>query len=409
MLNINNVEWSILTAKDVKEQISKTEVHENYFFEFKSARESNIKMMKEVTAFANTFGGYIFIGVENDKSISGRGDWTEERLHTTIHDSITPIPIFDVKEFIVDNKSILVVRIEEGAMPPYVLIDGTINERVSSGSYKITNAATLNQLVEKRRDFDNKVSSIIELEPIDKNSKWCPQNVCAYIDVGFYTVCQDELRLILKQDEDSILEKVASVISEHTNEYDISIIGNRILVTLFYATAHDQDGNDIALDSGIQNFIEIMNDGSVRLRIFLFTQGDSLLANITGINTLLYLYQRIYSAIVGNDFDKKLVYARKYEKLTVVKQFVPYYYLDDTNPSEIRDVYSQLEKTHAMKYGNKHIAIGNRFPSSGYFMFDRLLFDKYKIEWNTENIIQELVNSIFRNLGFVERPKFNAD
>ena len=118
MLNINSVIWDRVTAEDIKKQIEKTDVNENQFFEFKSAKESPPKMMKEISAFSNTFGGYIFIGVENNKTITGRGDWTEERIHTTIHDSISPTPLFDVKEFMVDNKPVLVVRIEEGPMPP---------------------------------------------------------------------------------------------------------------------------------------------------------------------------------------------------------------------------------------------------------------------------------------------------
>ena len=59
MLNINNTVWSKVTADDVKKQIDKIEVNENIFFEFKSAGESNAKMMKEISAFSNTFGGYI--------------------------------------------------------------------------------------------------------------------------------------------------------------------------------------------------------------------------------------------------------------------------------------------------------------------------------------------------------------
>lgn len=409
MLNINNVEWSKVTGGDVKAQIEKTDVAENFFYEFKSARESTSKMMKEVSAFSNTFGGYIFIGVEDDKTISGCGAWTEERLHTTIHDTITPTPIFDVKEFEIDAQSILVIRIEEGLMPPYIVNDGRIYERVSSGSYPINDAAKLNQLITKRREFDERVAEKIELEPIDDKSKWCPENLCAYIDVGFYNICRDEMKLIIRQDEDKILEKVAAVISEETDEFDISIIGNRILITLFYSTAHDGNGNEVPLGSGIQNFIEIMNDGSVRLRIMLFTLGDKQHASITEIVTFLYIFQKIYLTIVGDDFDKKFVCARKYEKLTVLRQFIPYYYLDETNPDEVRAVFDQLEETHTMKYGKKHISIGNRFPSSGYFLFDKDIFDRTQIEWNTNNIVHELVNTVYRNLGFVERPHFSVD
>lgn len=409
MININNIEWNKLTAEDVKKQIEKTEIHENFFIEFKNSMESNSKMMKEISAFANTFGGYIFIGIEDDKTITGRGNWTEERLHTTIHDSISPSPIFDVKEFVIDNQSILLVRIEEGTMPPYIVNDGRIYERISSGSYTIKDSAKLNQLYTKRHDFDNKISSTIELEPLDKNSKWFPQNLCAYLDIGFFIMCRDELMLLRNQEETSFLEKVASVISEYTKQYNISIVGNRIVITLAYTTGHDQNGNELSLDGGIQNFIEVMDDGSVRLRILLSTKDNSKQASITGIDTLLYCFREIYSTIVGNDFDKHFVYAQKYERLTVLRQFAPYYSYNGNDSEETKDIYDQLEKNHVMKYGDNNIVIGNRSPANGYLLLNNHWFDQFKIDWETNSIIQILFRSQFQNLGFVEKPSFNTD
>lgn len=59
--------------------------HESFFFEFKSDDEEPNKLVKEISALANTYGGYIFLGVNNDKSIGGCEKWTEQRIHTMIH------------------------------------------------------------------------------------------------------------------------------------------------------------------------------------------------------------------------------------------------------------------------------------------------------------------------------------
>ena len=100
MIGINNKNWDELQFSDIEELLA--EIDENFFFEFKSDDVNPQKLIKEISAFANTYGGYILLGVDDDKTISGCDSWNEQRIHTTIHDSITPTPIFDVKKFIYD-------------------------------------------------------------------------------------------------------------------------------------------------------------------------------------------------------------------------------------------------------------------------------------------------------------------
>jgi hypothetical protein len=56
---------------------------ENFFFEFKADDETPAKLVKEVSAFSNTYGGYILFGINDDKTIGGCQKWTEQRIHTT--------------------------------------------------------------------------------------------------------------------------------------------------------------------------------------------------------------------------------------------------------------------------------------------------------------------------------------
>ena len=118
------------------------------------------------------------------------------------------------------------------------------------------------------------------------------------------------------------------------------------------------------------------------------------------------MFKEIYSTIVGDEFEKNFVYAKKYDKLTVLKQFIPYYYLDGTNSENVLTAYKQLESVQTTKYGVNHVVVGNRFPSNGYLLIDQHLFDEFGIEWNTHNIIRELISTVFDNLGFVEQPVF---
>lgn len=97
MVNINGKEWALLDSTDIQAVLSEQDFDESFYFEFKDDKVTTKKLMEEVSAFANTFGGYIFIGISDDKQIEGCSNWNEQRIHTTLHDSITPTPSFDVK------------------------------------------------------------------------------------------------------------------------------------------------------------------------------------------------------------------------------------------------------------------------------------------------------------------------
>ena len=61
MINIANMSWDDLKAANVKDFLNELEdLNENFFFEFKDDREKPDKLIKEVSAFSNTYGGYVF-------------------------------------------------------------------------------------------------------------------------------------------------------------------------------------------------------------------------------------------------------------------------------------------------------------------------------------------------------------
>ena len=80
MVNINNKPWDKLRFRDIEKFLSEAD-DENFFFEFKSDDEEPKKLIKEISAFANTYGGYILLGVNDDKTIGGCKKWTEQRIH----------------------------------------------------------------------------------------------------------------------------------------------------------------------------------------------------------------------------------------------------------------------------------------------------------------------------------------
>lgn len=194
MVNINGKPWEELQFKDVQDYLSDPDSNENCFFEYKIDKVEPAKLVKEISAFANTYGGYIFLGVDDNKNIIGCTAWDEQRIHITIHNGITPTPQFDVKCFSADDKIIYVIKIEEGAMPPYITNKGDICERVSSGSCVVTESGKLNQMYHKRADQFARIKNKIELPEIKIESA-TQSSVFAYLDFGFSIATSSDLKM----------------------------------------------------------------------------------------------------------------------------------------------------------------------------------------------------------------------
>lgn len=401
MININKKSWYKLRFSDIEKLLSGSD-DENFFFEFKADEETPAKLIKEISAFSNTYGGYIFLGINNDKSIGGCTKWTEQRIHATIHDSITPIPNFDVKKFKPNGKTIFVIKIEEGAMPPYITNNGQIYERVSSGSFPIKDSSKLMQLYNKSFDQLNRIKNKIELDTININEHY-PTNLCGYLDLGFNVVCS-EPPVLQKNFYTINFEPIAEYIRKYTSKFSISRLASSYLFSLGSLYINDANGNQILPNAGINNFIEIMLDGSVKCRIMLTSNLNDSMVDISSIGFMNYLFKQIYTLIFGNNFANIFVYAHKYERLTVLKQFIPHYVIDSNTTEEDINAFGDYLNTHQKKYGNNIIIDSDRFPKNDYQLIDKRQFNLYKNKFNTENILAKLFFSRYFNLGYIDSP-----
>ena len=94
---------------------------EDHVTEFKSGRFHNESLAKEIVAFSNSSGGSIFIGIEDDDSVSGIDDKaTEERVinicRNLIEPSVLPEIFFHRHS---SGKKVLEVAIPQGLFKPY--------------------------------------------------------------------------------------------------------------------------------------------------------------------------------------------------------------------------------------------------------------------------------------------------
>jgi ATP-dependent DNA helicase RecG len=96
---------------------------EDFFIEFKREIDSAIDIAAEVVAFANTEGGILLIGVDDDKSICGvdDADSVERRLVGICHNSVIPAIAPEIEKAYVEllGKTVIIAHIPKGSDKPY--------------------------------------------------------------------------------------------------------------------------------------------------------------------------------------------------------------------------------------------------------------------------------------------------
>lgn len=395
MLNINGIEWEKLTYQDIVQHLSENCDDETFFFEFKEDAETPNGLAKEICAFANTYGGYIFIGVDDNKNITGCPNWTEEKINNIIYNNISPVPKFDIKKLISDDgKQVFVIKIEEGIDPPYISTKkGIIYHRVSSSSCPVKDAYVLNHLYNKRMNNMSKLKDIIEIDTI--NPSQFPDNLCATLDVGFSFVSKDAIKLGNAFTRAN-LEEISQKIKSKTNQYSITRLGHSYVFTLGNMSASNSSNYRFPAD--LHHFIEIMPYGTMRYRILLGCEKNTDKVDIGQIMIISDLYKMVYFEIFGEEVAKQFIGAYKYEYLHVYKQFIPIFNIDA--PQFKRYLYD-----HQVKYGENHIITSSRIPKTGYNLIDRQEFEYYGKEYNSKNLSDYLMESSFTILGYIDPPK----
>ena len=129
-------------------------------------------ILKTVIAFANTSGGKIYIGIDDDGKVLGvqRLDTDILKLSNSIRDSIKPdITLFtSILVEKIDSKDVIVVDVQKGASSPYYLTDKGIRPsgvyvRQGASSVPATDVAILKMI----RDTDG--DNFEELRSLNQN------------------------------------------------------------------------------------------------------------------------------------------------------------------------------------------------------------------------------------------------
>lgn len=99
---------------------------ENQYLDFKYCVSDSRKIARTLSAFANSDGGTILIGVRDNGSIAGiQSDEEIYMIDTAAHIFCRPEIEYSIKQYTSDNKTVLKVDVKKGEKRPYQARDET--------------------------------------------------------------------------------------------------------------------------------------------------------------------------------------------------------------------------------------------------------------------------------------------
>ncbi len=159
-------------------------VHEGWYVEYKRQMVKASALAKSLSAFANTYGGWLFIGVKEqsgDNTVAGEFpgipeedvDTALQSLRHSAADHLNPTPFFETtvlrgpcdENGLAEGKAIIAVEIPQSHTTPHVHKDGRIYRRVADGSEPETDRFVLDQLWRRAEPLRKMTRNWIERDP----------------------------------------------------------------------------------------------------------------------------------------------------------------------------------------------------------------------------------------------------
>jgi len=168
------------------------EVEEGYFIEYKREMVKAKDIAKEVAAFANAYGGWIFIGIAEMAQSGSAGSFpgiptgkahsSREAVIRAIKANIDPLPNIETKQLdgpcmevsLEEDRSIIAIRVLEGEEPPYIHNNGRVYRRHHANSDAEADRKALDDLYKKNERTKNRLAIKIQ-SAIDR--QFTPQDV----------------------------------------------------------------------------------------------------------------------------------------------------------------------------------------------------------------------------------------
>lgn len=137
----------IRTSKESIETMVASRENQNVEFKQNLDNKNQSEFLETIVSFANTNDGTILLGVDNDGRIVGfydDFDKIEKRIKGMVNSLCEPTIDLSVENMMIDNKTIIVIKVKEGTDKPYLVKDKNAFKRVNDDDIPF-----------KRIDLDN--------------------------------------------------------------------------------------------------------------------------------------------------------------------------------------------------------------------------------------------------------------
>ncbi len=188
---------------------------ENTQIEFKSAAARPESIAREIVAFANTFGGSLLIGVEDNGTITGIESSLETRIANISRNNIIPALQLAVQETEIDGKTICLITVPKGQDRPYQTQDGKYWLRAGSTN-RMATKEELSRLFQQAGlvHFDTSPVANTDISHIDL--KAVDHYYRSYYETDFINLPEDEQHSLLVNTD---------ILVEHESNWLVSVGG----------------------------------------------------------------------------------------------------------------------------------------------------------------------------------------
>ena len=163
-----------------------TDVHEGWYVDYKQELIGNRELAKSLSSFANQYGGWLFLGIQEDRTTHVAGSFpgipneqvqrSLDSLRNAAKDLLRPSPFYNVRVFqgpidaigLKEGSAVIVVHVPEGPDSPYVHNDGRIYMRVGDSSQPkyVTDRATFDLLARRGQEARSKLEDRVMWSPV---------------------------------------------------------------------------------------------------------------------------------------------------------------------------------------------------------------------------------------------------
>lgn len=174
-------------------QLKSEQIEEGFTVEYKGEWNKEVRekhLCQTISSFANSNGGWLFIGISNDGSINEikkeKSDFSQQ-ISNLLSTHVTPIPLFNcrfIKSSAGATTGVLAIHVFEGNNPPYVS-KGRIYVRNGSSKIPINaNRADIDNLFAKSINYKDRLNELL-VSPTGWSMGKAPYAIVAYCNSSY--------------------------------------------------------------------------------------------------------------------------------------------------------------------------------------------------------------------------------